>query len=145
MELKWRSPHLKNLEKNIMAKHALTVECKLDVSEATAKACLQMVELFLNSNSMFKVQQTINGDGSISLKLINNFKGKIQNWLTTPNNSDDLISRSAAIDILCSECMVVKPEACSTIQEGDRWCEEVYTLLNLPSAEVATGVRRNDD
>lgn len=50
-----------------MAKHEITIECNLNVSEATAKACLQMIELFLNSNSMFKIQQTIEEDGWISL------------------------------------------------------------------------------
>lgn len=67
MELKWQFPHLKNLVKNTMAKHEINIECNLNVSEATAKACLQMVELFLNSNSMFKIQQTIEEDGWISL------------------------------------------------------------------------------
>ena len=48
---------------------------------------------------------------------------------------NDLISRQAAIDAFCSHCYVSRPETCSTIQEGDKWCEEVYTILNLPSAQ----------
>ena len=48
---------------------------------------------------------------------------------------DDLISRQAAIDALCKQCTVDRPETCSTIQKGDKWCEEVYTLLKLPSAQ----------
>jgi len=47
----------------------------------------------------------------------------------------DLISRQAAIDVVCSVCEVETPKTCSTIQNGDRWCFEVYNLLNLPSAE----------
>ena len=47
----------------------------------------------------------------------------------------DLISRHAAIDALCKQCTVDRPETCSTIQKGDKWCEEVYTLLKLPSAQ----------
>ena len=47
----------------------------------------------------------------------------------------DLISRQAAIDALCKQCTVDRPETCSTIQKGDKWCEEVYTLLKLPSAQ----------
>lgn len=48
---------------------------------------------------------------------------------------DDLISRQAAINAICSKCMVCKPETCSTIQRGDSWCDEVYVLLGLPSVE----------
>ena len=51
-----------------------------------------------------------------------------------PNNSDT-ISRQAAIEVLCKQCTVDRPETCSTIQKGDKWCEEVYTLLKLPSAQ----------
>ena len=40
-----------------------------------------------------------------------------------------------AIDALCAECTIDNPKTCSTIQEGDRWCDEVYILLNLPSAQ----------
>ena len=47
----------------------------------------------------------------------------------------DLISRQAAIEALCKQCTVDRPETCSTIQKGDKWCEEVYTLLKLPSAQ----------
>lgn len=47
----------------------------------------------------------------------------------------DIISRQAAIDALCSVCEVDTPKTCSTIQNGDMWCKEVYILLNLPSAE----------
>lgn len=49
--------------------------------------------------------------------------------------ADDLIYRRAAINALCSQCTVDKPETCSTIQENDRWCKEVYALLNLPPAQ----------
>ena len=48
---------------------------------------------------------------------------------------NDLISGQAAIDALCKQCTVDRPETCSTIQKGDKWCEEVYTLLKLPSAQ----------
>ena len=48
---------------------------------------------------------------------------------------DDLISRQAAIDAVCSVCEVETPKTCSTIQNGARWCFEVYNLLNLPSAQ----------
>lgn len=48
---------------------------------------------------------------------------------------DEFISRQDAINMLCSKCTVDKPETCSTIQKGDNWCEEVHTLLNMPSAE----------
>ena len=48
---------------------------------------------------------------------------------------DDLISRRKAIDALCSRCAVARPETCSTIKDGDKWCEEVYTLLHLPSVQ----------
>ena len=48
---------------------------------------------------------------------------------------EDTISRQAAIDALCKQCTVDRPETCSTIQKGDKWCEEVYTLLKLPSAQ----------
>ena len=54
------------------------------------------------------------------------------------NRMDDLISRQAAIDALCKQCTVDRPETCSTIQKGDKWCEEVYTLLKLPSAQPQT-------
>ena len=47
----------------------------------------------------------------------------------------DTISRQAAIEALCKQCTVDRPETCSTIQKGDKWCEEVYTLLKLPSAQ----------
>jgi len=50
-------------------------------------------------------------------------------------NIGDMVSRQKAIDALCSKCTVDKPGTCSTIQDGDRWCEEVYTLLNLPSTQ----------
>ena len=50
-------------------------------------------------------------------------------------NVGDMVSRQNAIDALCSKCTVDKPETCSTIQKNDRWCEEVYTLLNLPSTQ----------
>ena len=48
---------------------------------------------------------------------------------------EDTISRQAAIDALCKQCTVDRPETCSTIQKGDKWCEEVYTLFKLPSAQ----------
>lgn len=51
------------------------------------------------------------------------------------NVSNDSINRWDAIDTICSHCAVKDPKACSTIQNGDTWCEEVYTLMNLPSAE----------
>ena len=48
---------------------------------------------------------------------------------------NDLIYRQTAINMLCSKCTVDKPETCSTIQKGDNWCEEVYTLQRVPSAQ----------
>ena len=51
---------------------------------------------------------------------------------------DDLIYRQMAVNMLCSKCAVDKPETCITIQKGDNWCEEVYTLLTMPSAELET-------
>ena len=48
---------------------------------------------------------------------------------------NDLISRQMAIYALCSLCTVNKPETCPTIQDGDIWCKEVYTILNLPSVQ----------
>lgn len=51
---------------------------------------------------------------------------------------EDAISRQAAIDVLCSTCIVNTPETCSTIQKGDNWCEEVYMLKNLPPAQPET-------
>ena len=59
-------------------------------------------------------------------------------------NSNDTISRQAAIDALCAECTVDNPKTCSTIQEGDRWCDEVYILLNLPSAQSETHDKRTE-
>ena len=53
---------------------------------------------------------------------------------------DDLISRQAVINMLCSKCTVVKPETCSTIQKGDNWCEEVYTVQNMPSVQPEPSV-----
>ena len=50
----------------------------------------------------------------------------------------DLINRYDVINMFCSHCDVSKPETCSTIQDGDRWCEAVYVLLNFPSAEPTT-------
>lgn len=54
---------------------------------------------------------------------------------TTKDTTSDTISRRAAIDVLCSKCIVNTSETCSTIQKGDNWCEEVYMLKNLPSTQ----------
>lgn len=48
---------------------------------------------------------------------------------------NDIIYRQTAINTLCSKCTVDKPETCSTIQKGDNWCEEVYILQRVPSAQ----------
>lgn len=48
---------------------------------------------------------------------------------------NDIICRQTAINMLCSKCTVDKPETCSTIQKGDNWCEEVYILQRVPSAQ----------
>ena len=53
----------------------------------------------------------------------------------TETHACDCISRQAAIDAFCSHCYVSRPETCSTIQNGDKWCEEVYAIINLPSAQ----------
>ena len=53
----------------------------------------------------------------------------------TETHACDYISRQAAIDAFCSHCYVSRPETCSTIQNGDKWCEEVYAIINLPSAQ----------
>ena len=50
---------------------------------------------------------------------------------------DEYISKRAAIDMICSKCTVDTPNSCSTIQEGDDWCEEMYYLLKTPAADVA--------
>lgn len=55
--------------------------------------------------------------------------------VATDTNVGDKISRQTAIDMLCSKCTVDKPETCSTIQKGDNWCEEVYMLQRMPSAQ----------
>ena len=49
----------------------------------------------------------------------------------------EYIEKQAAIEMICSSCAVDKPESCSTIQEGDDWCEEVYRFLKTPAADVA--------
>ena len=49
-----------------------------------------------------------------------------------------------AIDALCAECTIDNPKTCSTIQEGDRWCDEVYILLNLPSVQPETHDKRTE-
>ncbi len=48
----------------------------------------------------------------------------------------EYIEKQAAIKMICSSCAVDKPESCSTIQEGDDWCEEVSLLLKTPAADV---------
>ena len=55
-----------------------------------------------------------------------------------------MIYRQDAIDALCAECTVDNPKTCSTIQEGDRWCDEVYILLNLPSAQPETIIESDE-
>lgn len=47
-----------------------------------------------------------------------------------------LIDRQTLIDSFCSQCTVDKPETCSTIQYGDKWCNEVYTILNAPTVDA---------
>ncbi len=58
--------------------------------------------------------------------------------VATDTNVGDIISRQTAINTLCSKCTVDKPETCSTIQKGDNWCEEVYILQRVPSAQSET-------
>lgn len=47
-----------------------------------------------------------------------------------------LIDRQALIDSFCSQCTVDKPETCSTMLYGDKWCNEVYTILNAPTVDA---------
>ena len=47
-----------------------------------------------------------------------------------------LIDRKALIDSFCSQCTVDKPETCSTLRYGDKWCNEVYTILNAPTVDA---------
>lgn len=47
-----------------------------------------------------------------------------------------LIDRQTLIDSFCSQCTVDKPETCPTIQYGDKWCNEVYTILNAPTVDA---------
>lgn len=47
-----------------------------------------------------------------------------------------LIDRQTLIDSFCSQCTVDKPETCSTIRYGDKWCNEVYTILNAPTVDA---------
>lgn len=46
-----------------------------------------------------------------------------------------IINRQDAIDAICAKCTIDKPALCPTRQDRDAWCEEVYILLNLPSAQ----------
>lgn len=48
-----------------------------------------------------------------------------------------LIDKQTLIDSFCSQCTVDKPETCSTIRYGDKWCNEVYTILNAPTVDAA--------
>ena len=56
----------------------------------------------------------------------------------------DTISRQAAIDAFCTQCTVDKPETCSTMRYGDKWCNEVYTILNAPTVDAVEVVRCRD-
>lgn len=55
-----------------------------------------------------------------------------------------LIDRQTLIDSFCSQCAVDKPETCSTIRYGDKWCNEVYTILNAPTVDAVEVVRCKD-
>ena len=55
-----------------------------------------------------------------------------------------LIDRQTLIDSFCSQCTVDKPETCSTIRYGDKWCNEVYTILNAPTVDAVPVVRCKD-
>lgn len=55
-----------------------------------------------------------------------------------------LIDRQTLIDSFCSQCAVDKPETCSTIRYGDKWCNEVYTILNAPTVDAVPVVRCKD-
>lgn len=55
-----------------------------------------------------------------------------------------LINRQTLINAFCSQCTVDKPETCSTIQYGDKWCNEVYTILNTPTVDAVQVVECDD-
>lgn len=55
-----------------------------------------------------------------------------------------LIDRQTLIDSFCSQCTVDKPETCSTLRYGDKWCNEVYTILNAPIVDAVEVVRCKD-
>lgn len=48
----------------------LEVNCSLSVSRETAECCLKLVEIFVNSNKMFRVTVAVNDDGTQSLSLV---------------------------------------------------------------------------
>ena len=53
----------------------------------------------------------------------------------------DTISRQALIDAYCAQCTVDKPETCSTIRYGDKWCNEVYMMQHMPTVDAVPVVR----
>lgn len=71
-----------------------------------------------------------NGDAKMYEVIANAIK-----LLEQLDTTSDTISRQTAINMLCSKCTVDKPETCSTIQKGDNWCQEVYILQRVPSAQ----------
>ena len=48
----------------------VAVNCKLSVSRDTAEGALKLVEMFLNSNSDYKLMQGENDDGTTRLYLV---------------------------------------------------------------------------
>lgn len=50
--------------------------------------------------------------------------------------ANNLIDRQTLIDAYCAQCTVDKPETCSTIRYGDKWCTEVYMMQHMPSIDA---------